>query len=206
MSSKGVFLLRNSFWDLLFIPFGLENPGPCMGDLAVSPGTLANAVTGPRCRNWTAWPGAEGETHSSSLWSKPWEPPCLQAVQRCRGAITASGKGTVCCPCPHPFHSQGKVTAKERDAGTQPQALNGSQDTQGADPGGQHTTGLPRCLEDWTEQEMLSVCPRGQAHLEEERSFQEQRRRRSSFQKQRRSLIERDQELLNLNSSSVKWE
>lgn len=40
----------------------------------------------------------------------------------------------------------------------------------------------------------------------EECSFKEQRRRRSSFQKQRRSLIERDQELLNLNSSSVKRE
>ena len=77
MSSKGVFLLRNSFWDLLFIPFGLENPGPWMGDSAVSPGTLANAVTGQCCRNWTVWPGAEGETQSSSLWNKPWEPPCL---------------------------------------------------------------------------------------------------------------------------------
>lgn len=114
-------------------------------------------------------PGAEGETHSSSLWSKPWEPPASQAVQICRGAITASGKGTMCCPCPHPFHSQGKVTAKERDAGTQPQALNGSRDTQDGDPSGQHTTGLPRCLEDWTECEMPSVCPWGQAHLEEER-------------------------------------
>lgn len=77
MSSKGVFLLRNSFWDLLFIPFGLENPGPWMGDSAVSPGTLANAVTGQCCQNWTVWPGAEGETQSSSLWNKPWEPPCL---------------------------------------------------------------------------------------------------------------------------------
>ena len=78
-----------------------------------------------------------------------------------------------------------------------PQVLNGGQDTRRPDPGGLHTTGLPRCLEDWTEQEMLSVCPWGQAHLEEESSFQEQRRR---------GLIERDQELLNLNSSSVKWE
>ena len=197
MSSKGLFLLRNSSWDLLFIPFGLENPGPWMGDSAVSPGTVANAVTGRCCWNWTVRPRAEGGTQRSSLWNKPWEPPCLQDVQICRQAIAASGKGIVCCPCPHPFPIQGKVTAKEREAGAPPQVLNGGQDTHGPDPGGLHTTGLPRCLEGWTEQEMLSVCPCGQARLEEESSFQKQRRR---------GLIERDQELLNLNSSSVKWE
>ena len=96
MSSKGVFLLRNSFWDL-FMPFGLENPGPWTGDSAVSPGTLANAVTGRCCRNWTVPPRAEGETQRSSLWNKPWEPPCLQAVQICGEATAASGKAVQIC-------------------------------------------------------------------------------------------------------------
>lgn len=109
MSSKGVFLLRNSFWDLLFIPFGLENPGPWTGDSAVSPGTLANAVTG-QCAVGTGLSGPEQRVRPKAAHSGT-SHGSLPASKLCRyaeGPLQLQVKAPCAAPAHIPFAHRGR--------------------------------------------------------------------------------------------------